>query len=101
MSLKKVRIENYTSAKPMGIGKLDVLKNHQYRVEGRYAITGDAPKEFIKVYEYSEGQRKINQKSWSLYIAKTGHKWYPNESVMEYLLTRIGQTLGFDLAERQ
>lgn len=99
MSLKKVRIENYTGLKPLGIGKLDVLKSHQYKVESRYAITGDAPKEFIKVYEYGKGQRKINQKSWSLYIAKTGHKWYPNESVMEYLLTRIGQILGLNIAE--
>lgn len=98
MSLKKVRIENYTNSKPLSLGKLDVLKNHQYQVESKYAITGDAPKEFIKVYEYGNGQRKDNRKTWSLYIAKTGHKWYPNESIMEYLLTRIGQVLELNIA---
>jgi hypothetical protein len=31
--------------------------------------------------------------------AKVGHKWYPNESITEHLLTRIGQALGIVIAD--
>ena len=36
-----------------------------------------------RYYSYSKDNhfRKINVKRWPLYIAKTGHKWYPIESV--------------------
>ncbi len=35
---------------------------------------------------------------WPAYIAKVGHKFYPNESITEHFLTRIGQLLGLDIA---
>lgn len=62
------------------------------------AIVGDAPKDFLRVYEYGNG-RKANPKKWPGYIAKVGQKWYPNESITEHLLTRIGQALGLRIAE--
>jgi len=61
---------------------------------------GEAPKSFIRVYDYQKGsiQRKSNSASWPLYIAKTGHKWYPLESITEHLIARIGTVLGLNMA---
>jgi hypothetical protein len=64
------------------------------------AMTGDAPKDFLGVYEYvAPGCKRGRQKSWPRYIAKVGHKWYPNESITEHLITRIGQSLKMDIAD--
>ncbi len=64
------------------------------------AMTGDAPKEFLAVYEYGvEGCRRAKRRTWPRYIAKVGHKYYPNESVTEHLITRIGQSIGMEIAE--
>ncbi len=76
---------------------ITVLKRGHYFVLDDYTITGDAPKNFIKVYEYGEA-RKANKSKWTFYIAKVGHKWYPNESITEYLLNQIGLYLGFNVA---
>lgn len=59
---------------------------------------GDAPKSFIRVYEYGEC-RKDQPKSWIAYIAKVGHKWYPMESITEYLINQIGEVLGLNVAK--
>ena len=71
--------------------------------EGKYfvlneTVGGDAPKDFIKLYRYGESRRYPRRK-WSAFIAKVGHKWYPNESVTEHLLTRIGESFGLSIAE--
>ncbi|MCB1244356.1 MAG: HipA domain-containing protein [Verrucomicrobiae bacterium] len=34
-------------------------------------------------------------------MAKVGHKYYPNESITEHLLTRVGQALGLNVADSQ
>ena len=60
-------------------------------------LDGDAPKDFIRVYAYGQARRDAPRK-WPAYIAKVGHKWYPNESITEHLLTRIGQELGLNMA---
>lgn len=64
-------------------------------------LDGDAPKEFIKVYEYNKhsGIKRNNPSTWIPYIAKTGEKWYPHESVIEYMINRIGQELGMCMNE--
>jgi hypothetical protein len=62
------------------------------------SVSGDAPKDFIAVYEYGDG-RKVTMSAWPTYIAKVGHKYYPNESITEHLMTRIGQLLGMEMAE--
>ena len=62
-------------------------------------MTGDAPKDFLRVYEYRKGCRRSNPTSWPKFIAKVGHKYYPNESVTEHLITRIGQSFGLDIAD--
>ena len=64
------------------------------------SMTGDAPKDFLGVYEYgAPGCKKAKPKSWPRYIAKVGHKWYPNESITEHLITRIGQGLNLEVAD--
>lgn len=59
---------------------------------------GDAPKSFIRVYEYGECRRS-QPKTWIAYIAKVGHKWYPMESITEYLINQIGEELGLNMAK--
>ena len=61
------------------------------------SVSGDAPKDFLRVYDYGRG-RKAHMSDWPAYIAKVGHKFYPNESVTEHLLTRVGQLLGLRMA---
>lgn len=64
-------------------------------------LNGDAPKGFVRLYTYQQGGRvrRNNPKTWPSYIAKTGHKWYPVESITEYLLNRLGVVFGIRMAE--
>jgi len=80
--------------------KIKVLKNTNFRVLD-LPLDGDAPKQFIYVYEYSKKSnvKKQNKNTWIPYIAKTAEKWYPHESVVEYMINRIGQTLGLSMNE--
>ena len=72
-------------------------KNHYCIVKG-FTITGDAPKDFIRYYKYGIG-KKGNINNWPLYIAKLGHKHYPVESITEFLLNRIGEVFGYNMAK--
>lgn len=76
---------------------LAVVRQGQFHVVDA-AVAGDAPKDFIRVYEYGTA-RKASPHLWPAWIAKVGHKWYPNESITEHLLTRIGQVLGVPMAD--
>jgi hypothetical protein len=66
-----------------------------YKID--FSVSGDAPKDFIAVYVYGRC-RKAQMSGWPTYIAKVGHKFYPNESITEHLLTRIGELLGLRMA---
>lgn len=70
------------------------LRNEDYYIKN-YKLDGDAPKQFIKAYffEKDSGVKKEQSKSWFPFIAKTAEKWYPIESVIEYMINRIGQEL--------
>src|ERR1035437_3150036 len=61
------------------------------------SMSGEAPKDFLKIFEHGRG-RKAHPESWPGYIAKVGQKYYPNESVTEQLLTRLGHLLGMQMA---
>lgn len=75
---------------------LEVVKSHSIVVlEG--TVGGDAPKDLIRLYNYGEGRKK-NPKTWKKYIAKIGHKWYPNESITEHYLTVVGKCFGINIA---
>jgi hypothetical protein len=77
-------------------GVIPCLRRGRHYVTNR-AVAGDAPKDFIHVYEYGTGRRS-EPKTWPAYVAKVGHKWYPAESITEHLMTRIGQMLGLRMA---
>lgn len=70
-------------------------KNH---VASVLEITGRAPKQEVLVYEFRKAV-SVRENLWSRYIAKTGERYYPIESITEHLFTRIGQTLHLNMAE--
>lgn len=80
--------------------KIQTLKEKNYRIE-EFDLGGDAPKQFIKAYFFrSDRKKKVTGRSgWDFYIAKTAEKWYPHESVVEFMINRIGQTLGLKMNE--
>jgi hypothetical protein len=76
------------------------LHEDEYIVK-HFELDGDAPKQFIKAYFYEENStvRKAKPKSWHSYIAKTAEKWYPHESIIEFMINRIGIVLGVNMNE--
>lgn len=98
--LKKEILEKVSGDFAQIEGAIPKIKKKHYRIIPDTTITGDAPKELLRIYEYKEGMRSIhNPHLWDLYIVKTGHKWYPYESITEYVLNKIGECLGLNLAE--
>lgn len=91
------RIENYTDAHRLGVCNVPVIKRNDYFVDDSITVDGDAPKKFIGIYDHNliKTKHKTNRKNWIRYIAKTGHKWYPQESITELLLNRLGVIFGF------
>ena len=79
---------------------IPIIKEKNYLVKN-IPLDGDAPKQFIHLYNYipDSGIHKKNPKTWIPYIAKTAEKWYPHESVIEYMINRIGQVLGLNMNE--
>lgn len=96
--LLPAKLEKWSGAFIPGPGKILVVKKHQYQIVSGYTISGDAPKDFIRLYEYGAACKSKPNK-WPLYIAKTGHKWYPTESITELLLNELGLSFGIDMAE--
>lgn len=95
--LPAVRIENHSGFHRPLTGLVPVLRQGYYhRID--IPVSGDAPKDFIRVYEYGEGVFRSKKNSWPMYIAKVGHKWYPVESITEHLLNRIGEVIGMQMA---
>lgn len=98
----KLRIETSinSSGKLLAEKTIPVLKEKHYFVED-IDLDGDAPKQFIRAYRYREdsGIRRTHCWTWEAFIAKTAEKWYPHESVIEYMINRIGQTIGLRMNE--
>ena len=97
MQLKRTSILNSSGWQTAWHKHIVILKNRNYHVVKGVSIGGDAPKDFIRIYEYGKA-RKSNRRNWTAYIAKVGHKWYPMESITEHLLNRIGMELGLNMA---
>lgn len=97
----KLRIEKSksNSGEIFHWGRINHLKENHYYVIRDVALDGDAPKEFVKAYFYEKGGsvRKNAPKSWNQYIAKSAEKYYPHESIIEYIINRIGHTLGLKM----
>lgn len=84
------------------IPSLPSTDKYQFESTAQLAIQGEAPKNFIRVYKYQPGIRTRDRPNkWPAYIAKVGSKSYPNESITEQLLTRIGQLWGVNMADSQ
>lgn len=95
-----LRVENSIniSGKLLNKSRIELLKEEDYIIKD-YDLDGDAPKQFIKAYFYEEDSvvKKTSPSSWHSYIAKTAEKWYPHESVIEFMINRIGQVLGLHM----
>jgi hypothetical protein len=97
--LYQEKIEKHSGFYRSWHGVIPALRKGYYWVSDRQ-LEGDAPKRFVHVYEYGEG-RKDQPKKWPGHLAKVGHKWYPCESITEYLLNQIGKVLGLNMAACQ
>lgn len=98
----KLRIERSAHCSGIILNEHEILsvkEKHYFVVP--IALDGDAPKEFIRLYHFCEdsGVRKQNLDTWNSYIAKTAEKWYPHESIVEYMINRIGQVLDLRINE--
>lgn len=80
--------------------KIELLEEKNYYVKD-WSLEGDAPKQFIKAYffEKNSNVRRKNLNTWFPYISKCAEKWYPHESIVEYMINRIGQELGIKMNE--
>lgn len=94
MSLRIEKSEN-SSGNLLNLSKIPILREDEYFVVDS-VLDGDAPKQFIKAYFYSpdSGIKKKNLNTWAPFIAKSAEKWYPHESVIEYMINMIGMSLG-------
>jgi hypothetical protein len=88
-----------TSGLQNSFREIKILKKNKYIIQKNYTITGAAPKEFVRIYEYKKGVHKAsNINKWDLYIVKSAKKWYSTECIIEQLNTDIGKTLGLNMA---
>ena len=98
----KLRIEKSenSSGSLLELKQISILKEEDYYVE-TIGLDGDAPKQFIKAYffEPDSGIKRRNLNTWAPFIAKSAEKWYPHESVIEYMINRIGIELGLNMNE--
>lgn len=101
MKIPVHQIENYTDAHQLNVRNVPVIKRGYYFVDDSVSIDGDAPKKFISIYDYHllNHKHKSNRKNWIHYIAKTGHKWYPTESITELLMNKLGMIFGLTMAD--
>ena len=96
--IKREEILDYSCWRRNLDGLVPYLRNGQVVVEKEFNMTGDAPKLFIREYQYGDALKR-NPKKWPAYIAKVGHKWYPNESITEQLFTDLGKLYGVNIAD--
>lgn len=96
----RIEISENRSGELKGQRTIKSLKEDCYYIIP-FDLDGDAPKQFIKAYFYEKnsGVFKSKPNSWKPYIAKSAEKWYPHESVIEFLINRIGQVLGLKMNE--
>jgi len=94
-SLTKEEVIHKSGAIP-SLGAIKPMRKKYYIVLSE-SVGGDAPKDVIRYYQYGRGKVK-NPKSWPKYIAKIGHKWYPNESITEHFFTYLGKSFGIETA---
>lgn len=94
----RIEVSENNSGALFSLGKIPILKTENYSII-EVPLDGDAPKQFIKAYIFEQDGKvkKSNQNSWQKFIAKTAEKWYPHESVIEYMINKIGEVLGLEM----
>lgn len=93
-------IQNFSNKKSIYVKGIPTIKNCNYTTIHNISVSGDAPKAIIRIHHPNQRHYfKKNKHRWSIYIAKTGHKWYPIESMTEYLLNLLGKDFGLNMAE--
>ena len=99
--LPKHKIENWSGSIRVEKLGLPTISSVDYVWHSNYTLSGDAPKGFLSIYSFNKNSsiRKKSPKTWAKYIVKTGHKWYPNESITEHLLNRLGTIFGLQMAQ--
>lgn len=99
-TMERHPIERYSGKQHSTVKGVRVIKKRDYFTQ-EVTLTGDAPKKFVSIFnaDYPHKWRRKNKQHWTQYIAKTGHKWYPNESITEYLLNQLGTIFGLQMAE--
>lgn len=90
-------VENDSGWQVSPIEQIPPLRKGYYQIVD-VSPGGDAPKDFIQLYEYGKARRS-NPRKWQAWIAKVGHKWHPIESIMEYMLNRLGESMGLNMAK--
>lgn len=96
-SVQTAEIKNFSGFDVAFHPTISSLREGNFR-KMNWTIVGEAPKDFLRLYEHG-GTHKARSQDWPGYIAKVGQKWYPNESITEHLLTRLGQRLGLQIAD--
>jgi len=96
------KLERYGSAQISGKVNQKAIphlkERHYYIVD--IPLDGDAPKQYIKAYFHYKNCPKIGKPStWNGFFAKSGGKSYPHESVTEFLINKIGESLGLKMNE--
>lgn len=96
-------VERYSAPIVNQGGLIPFIRCSNIFIERSITVNGDAPKELVRIYHYSKDNtyNKRNISKWPLYIAKTGHKWYPVESITELLLNQLGSCFGLKMAESE
>lgn len=98
IKLTQEKIVHQSGTKPT-LGNIKPMRKKYYKVLNE-SVGGDAPKDVVLFYQYGKG-KIANKKSWPKYIAKIGHKWYPNESITEHFLTSVGKSFRIEIANSQ
>ena len=96
--IRRETIYEYSGVLRTQDGYIPYLREDFVFVEKNQPLTGDAPKLFIREYEYGVAP-KSSPKKWPAHIAKVGHKWYPVESIMEQVLTGLGKLYGLNITD--
>ena len=101
--LPRSKVENFSHERGLSKQGVSVIKSRDCIWIKDVTLTGDAPKGFVRLFEFERDSnvRRNNPATWPLYIAKTGHKWYPIESITEHLLNRLGVVFGIRMADSQ
>jgi hypothetical protein len=95
--MERHKIENLSGWNLTVPGKIESLKQGNVHLLP-VSLGGEAPKALLALYVYGESTKR-NRSKWPRFIAKTGSKWYPVESITEFMINKLGEWIGFNMNE--